>query len=89
MNIPAVIARLCFSVPILFIGLLMVIDPDAFLRMSQALAVALRTFELHFRDYPLVSQSPEPVPVTNRAAVRLGGVCVAAAAVIPLITLGN
>ena len=73
----------------LFIGLLMVIDPDGFLRMSQALAVALRTFEQHLRGYPLVAQSPEPAPVTNRTAVRLGGVCVAVTAVIPLITLGN
>lgn len=88
MNIPAVITTLCFSAPAMFGGVLMVIDPENFLRLSRTLALTLGTFAQNLGGLP-AAPPPEPAIEGNRRALRLAGVCVVVAAAVPLALVGN
>lgn len=88
-NTPAVITRLCFTAPLLFIAVLMVIDPEGFVRIIHSLEFTMRTFEQRIHGYPPQESEPGPVSATVRAVIRFTGVCLAVAAVFPLAILGS
>lgn len=89
MNIQALITRLCFSAPLLFIAVLMVIDAESFVRILHSIEFALRDFEQRIHGYPAQVSEPEPVSATIRVVIRFAGVCLGLAAVFPLAMLGN
>lgn len=86
----ALLARLCFSGPLLYIGLSMAIDPKGFVTLVEILSHTLRRFEqrLHGPDWKEPFREPPSVNVTPQAriTVRLTGV---ALAIFALVVLGS
>ena len=81
-----IFVRLCFSGPLLYIGLLMVIDPASFVTSLQTLACVLRTFEHRFHGFQWQERLSEPDSVQvspgARKAVRFAGLALAAIALL-------
>jgi hypothetical protein len=88
----ALLTRLCFSGPLLYIGLSMAIDPKGFVALVEVLSHTLRRFEqrLHGPDWKEPFREPLPVNATPRAriAVRLTGVVFAIFALVVLVGAG-
>ena len=82
-DVQAIVARLCLAGPLLYAGLLMIIDPGWFMRLSGLIAYGIRNFEQRCRG--LYWQAAFPDPHTDcprlRSGIRLAGVVVSAAAV--------
>ena len=78
--------RLCFSGPLLYIGLSMAIDPLSFVKSVQMLACALRTFEHRLHGFQWREQSLQPdsgqISPRTGIAVRCAGVAVAVCALL-------
>lgn len=81
-----IIVRLCASGPLLFIGVLMVIDPASFVNIGQTLASELRTFKHRLRGFQQQGrfQEPEAISVSPsvRVAIRTFGVALAGFAAV-------
>ncbi|MGA2737848.1 MAG: hypothetical protein ABSG65_10410 [Bryobacteraceae bacterium] len=82
----AILGRLCVCGPLLYIGLLMAIDPVSIVRLSERLARGLRNIEHGMREFPLMEQFREPAEATIseawRIASRLIGLALAACAIL-------
>jgi len=85
-------ARFCFCGPLLYIGLLMAIDPASFVRVAETLSRELRTFEHRIRGLqwgPFLE--PQSIHVSPRArkGVRFAGLVLSLFAVLLLAGFGN
>jgi hypothetical protein len=81
-DVQAILPRLCLAGPLLYVGLLMIIDPGWFMRLSGLIAYGIRNFEQRCRG--LYSQAlfhPHTDSPRLRSGIRLAGVVVSAAAV--------
>ena len=82
-----------FFAPILYIALLMAIDPAAFVRYVEALSSELRMFEhrLHGFERQRRDYEPDPVEVSGRAGnvIRVIGIIVTAWAFLILAGIVN
>lgn len=82
--------RLCICGPVLYIGLLMTINPAGFVTFSAMFAFVLRTFEQRFHGFswqaPLHEPSPVNVSPGTRNAVRFTGVALSACALLLLVS---
>jgi hypothetical protein len=88
MNLLDVSARVCATAPLLFIAVLMAIDPEGFAKILQSVPFALRDFEQRIRGHPPQEFEPtEPVSARVPALIRLTGACLGVAAVLPLVPL--
>jgi hypothetical protein len=85
--------RLCLSGPLLYIGLLMAVEPASLGRSAEALAHVLRTFEQRLKGV----QCQEPLPESGSVycspavlkAVRLSGLILIAFAFLHLAGLAT
>ena len=81
--------RLCIDGPLLYIGLMMVMDPASLARSLEALVHVLRTFEQRLNGVQWQALPPESGSVhcspTARNAVRFAGLVVTAGAFLNLI----
>jgi hypothetical protein len=85
-------ARFCFCGPLLYIGLLMVIDPASFVRFAEMLSGVLRTFEQRFRGIqwgPFSEPASFRVSSRTRKGVRFAGLVLTLYAFLLLAGLGN
>lgn len=85
-DVQAIVARLCLAGPLLYAGLLMIIDPAWFMRLSGLIAFGIRNFEQRCRGiYWQARFAPFADPHTDsprlRSGIRLAGFIVPAAAV--------
>ena len=82
----AILQRLCVCGPLLFIGLLMAIDPASIARLSEMVARALHNFEHGLRGFPWQERLHEPeassVSVAWRITLRLIGFVLVACAIL-------
>ena len=82
----AILGRLCVCGPLLYIGLLMAIDPASIVRLSEMVARALHNFEHGLRGFPWREhfQEFEQAKISEawRIGVRLIGLVLAACAIL-------
>lgn len=87
------LVRLCLAGPLLYIGLVMTIDPASLGRSAEALAHALRTFEQRLNGVqwqePLRESGPVHLSPTVRNAVRFAGLVLTAFAFLHLTGLAT
>lgn len=92
-DVGAILVRLCSSVPLLYIGILMAIDPAGFVRFAEVLASVLRTFEHRLHGLQWQERLCEPdsarLPPRVRNAVRIAGLTLVAVALLPFAGLVN
>ena len=85
--------RLCLAGPLLYIGLVIAIDPASLVRWAEALAHALRTFEQRLKGVQWREPLPEPgsvhVSPTARNGMRLAGLVITAFAFLHLAGLAT
>jgi len=85
-QVEALVARLLFVGPLLYIGLSMAVEPAGFMTFLGMFARALRTFEQRLRGpgWQRWMFDPEPVDVSasGRNAVRITGMAIIAFAVL-------
>ena len=83
--------RLCLCGPLLYIGLVIAIDPASLAKWAEALAHALRTFEQRLKEVqwqePLREFGSVHVSPSARNAVRFAGLVLAAFAFLHLAGL--
>jgi hypothetical protein len=82
------LVRLCFSGPLLYIGLSMALHPDSFIAGLSNLMRGIRNFEQQIRaprwQAPLLSTDSIVVSSRMRAAFRMAGTALAVTAVLHL-----
>lgn len=80
-----ILGRLCLTGPLLYIGLLMVVEPANFVRITEMFTTAVRNFERHLSKAriwePLDQPAPLCVTAKVRFVVRLFGLCFSAIAI--------
>jgi hypothetical protein len=83
-----ILVKLCSCGPLLFIGLLMAIDPASIARLSGMVAHALQNFEHGLRGFPwqerLRESDEAEVSKAGRIALRFTGLALAACAILYL-----
>ena len=83
-----ILAKLCSFGPLLYIGLMLAIDPASILRLSRMTVHALHNFKHAWRGFPLQGWLREPeladLSKMGRIGVRLTGVILAACAVLSI-----
>ena len=83
--------RLCLCGPLLYIGLVMAMDPASLAKWAEALAHALRAFEQRLKGIqwqePLREFGPVHVSATAQNAVRFAGLVLTAFAFLHLAGL--
>jgi hypothetical protein len=81
-----IFVRLWITGPLLFVGLLMMMDPVGCVRSLEILTHALRTLEDRLRGVMWQSREPDPLQVSasGRIAVQLAGLTLAIAAFLTL-----
>ncbi len=67
-TVTQLIARLFLAGPILYIGLVMSLDPDGFVRLLRVASGAMETLQERFRSYRTFL--PPPIPVTGQISAR-------------------
>jgi len=81
-------AKILFSAPLLFVGILMTLDPVFFTSYLGKLAQGINAFNHRLQGFPQIEQRIESKPVggssTLMLAFRLGGVLVSLAALFHL-----
>jgi len=86
-------ARLCVSGPLLYIGLVMAMDPASLVRSAEALTHVLRTFEQRLKGVPWQEPLRESGSVhcspTMRNGVRFAGLVLTAFAFLYLAGLAT
>jgi hypothetical protein len=81
-----IFVRLWFTGPLLYLGLLMIIDPLGCVKSLEILTHALRTLEDRLRGVMWQVREPNPVQVSpsGRIAVQLAGFTLTSAAFLTL-----
>ena len=79
--------RLCFSGPLLYIGLIMATQPASFVQMLQTLADELRSFEQRYLGQHNQSPLPADASLMIHRAVRAVGITLCIGALLPLTGL--
>jgi hypothetical protein len=81
-----IFVRLWITAPLLFVGLLLMIDPLGCVKSVEILTHALRTLEYRLRGAVWQVREPDPVQVTprGRMAVQLAGFGLTTAAFLTL-----
>jgi hypothetical protein len=85
----AILGRLCVCGPLLYVGLLMAIDPASVVRLSGMLARALRNLEHGLRGFAWLPHFGEPeeaeISAAWRIALRLIGFGLVTVAILFLV----
>ncbi len=78
-NTGTIFARILICAPLLYVFLLMVIDPASFVKFSETLARVLRTFEHRFHGVEWGLREPELAEFSKKSliALRLAGLALA------------
>jgi hypothetical protein len=81
-----IFVRLWITAPLLFVGLLMIMDPLGCVKSVEILTHALRTLEYRLRGVMWHVREPDPVQVTprGRVALQLAGFALTTAAFLTL-----
>ncbi len=87
------LVRLCYSGPLLYLGLAMALDPSAFIAGLGNLHQGIRDFEHRLQgmrgEPPFGETAPPSVSRATRVAFRMGGAALAAIALIHLAGVWN
>jgi hypothetical protein len=84
----ATLARLCAVAPLLFIGILVLVDPAAITGLIRRMEFGIRNFRNWLQGMPYVDQYQEAHEVLSTPALlglRIGGVALVVFALLPLL----